>query len=264
METRTRVRLASAAGGPADEVEVRGLDGGDILMLQEASAVPSAALARRLAEAVAPATGTAERPWRDVERILLATLAATFGPEPELIADCSACGGRFAVAPDIAAMLATDPDGTEEEVALPPPFEDWRLRFRGPSAAEMERAGRSPAGAPAERRLRDSMVVALTAPQGAVPLTGAGPEVAAAVDRALADANAAGLLIVGAACPLCGEAVACRIDPLALIRAEAARNGDVLLEVARLAVALGWPAPELLALPHVRRRRLLAIVGAEA
>jgi hypothetical protein len=264
VETRPRVRLASSAGGPAAEVEVRGLHGGDILMLQEASAVPPAALACRLAEAVAPSADAAQRPWGDVERILLATLAATFGPEPELVADCSACGGRFSVAPDIAAMLATDPDGTEEEVALPPPFARWRLRFRGPAAAEMERAGRSSAGAAAERRLRDSMVVALTAQDGAVSLAGAGPEVAAAVDQALADANAAGLLIVGAACPLCDEAVACRIDPLALIRSEAARSGDLLAEVARLAVALGLPAPELLALPHTRRRRLLAIVGGEA
>ena len=79
-------------------------------------------------------------------------------------------------------------------------------------------------------------------------------------DRALAQVNAAGLLIFDVTCPACETEAPMRLDPLRLLRAEAARAGDIAAAGA-LSARLGWPLSQVLDLPNAHRRALSRLVS---
>jgi hypothetical protein len=252
-------RIALSPGGYGSrpsEAAVRGLNGADILMLLRSGSSAPASRARMLAEAVG-APGDARRlPWPDVERILIACFAETFGSNPELVADCRVCGLRFELKPDLSAML-DHPPSARGSVRLPSPRQACSLRFRAPTAVEMERAASLTPDRAAEA-LRRVVVVELDRSDGVPDGPDVDdPEMREAIDLALSEANAAGHHLINTACPDCGEEVICRLDPLALIEAEAARH-DVARDAERLSTALGWTIDRALALPEARRRALVA------
>jgi hypothetical protein len=96
----------------------------------------------------------------------------------------------------------------------------------------------------------------------AVALGGAAPpELAAAVEEALAAADPLVDTRVASACPACGEVLELAVDLEAELLAVARSEQERLVrDVAALAGAFGWSEREILALPPVRRRRYLAIL----
>ena len=116
----------------------------------------------------------------------------------------------------------------------------------------------------AAQALRDAMVIAVEGHVAAPGSEGSHDDsLEAAIQQALAEANAAGLQLLATACPECGAQVLCRIDPLALIEAESTRH-DVVGEAQQLSTSLGWTLGRVLALPESRRRTLAAALASGA
>lgn len=262
MADLRRIDLSPEPGADTFGVAVvRGLTGEDFLLMPPDSLVP-AARAQLLAQSVSQVDDPAGLPWPDIERILFACYASTFGASPELVVDCPACELRFELAPDIPALIALAPTGVDK-VPLQPPHQHQLLHLRPPTAGEMEAAALLPPDAAAQA-LRDAMVIAVEGHVAAPGSEGSHDDsLEAAIQQALAEANAAGLQLLATACPECGAQVLCRIDPLALIEAESTRH-DVVGEAQQLSTSLGWTLGRVLALPESRRRTLAAALASGA
>ena len=84
-----------------------------------------------------------------------------------------------------------------------------------------------------------------------------GEETLDLVDAAAEELAGAAAIVVRAACPDCGEAVAAPLDVGALLWERVARAAaQALREVAELAAAFGWSEAEVLALTPLRRARV--------
>jgi hypothetical protein len=260
------IRLwAAPFGSAAGWARVRGLSGNDLLRLQENVARQRTVLMARnlLASILVNLEGVAcadELVWGDLERLLLATYAETFCATPEVIADCPECGTYCEHRLDIKSMLGTEPDLADPRYPLNGEADGWVATLRELRVADLIAVIDEGDVAHRMARLFAMSVVELRDPAGTVvDVTVCPTAVVSAIDEALAELNAAGLILIASTCPNCGCELSCRLDPFALLLREAERSRDIWVDVAQLAKAFGWRAPEILALPDRHRRRLLKL-----
>jgi len=237
------------------EAMVRGLNGYDILLLQDtrrrADARQAIDLAARLGS-----IDSDEISWPDVERVLLAAFLQSFGVRAELIAPCPDCDETIEIAPDLRDLLAEDPAGPEDVVV-----QGWQLRSGPPTARAMARAALSAPRIGAEV-LRASMVLSAEDPDGRPRPVADVP--AAVLDEAFGQTNIAGFLIFEMTCPACETAMVTRLDALELLRSEAALAGDIGARARTLSSRLGMSLPDILDLPDAERRSLSRLVAEAA
>jgi len=267
VEGLRHIRLWDAPFGPAaGNVAIRGLVGSDLLLIQEGQGPPAVLSLHLAKEVVAELDGAdtvADIAFGDLQRILTAAYAQTFGARPELVANCPDCGVRCELRPDLNAILDTAPTAASASVTIPDGAGTWSAHLRAPRASDMAECACVADGETAAAFLLDRIVSQISGPDGSVAEASELPEpVRVMLDTALAEANAGGQILINAICPDCARSLCCHLDPLALLRRQAEFSGDILVDVARLAAAFGWSAPQILALPHRHRRRLLKIATA--
>src|SRR5687767_13502039 len=119
----------------SSQVLVRGLTGAELLALRRPGSVVPASRARQLATTVSALPDGRALAWPDVERILIGCFAETFGPHPELLADCDTCGLTFELRLDLSALL-NDVLPARGSVQMPSPYSQYRLSYRAPTAGE--------------------------------------------------------------------------------------------------------------------------------
>jgi hypothetical protein len=86
--------------------------------------------------------------------------------------------------------------------------------------------------------------------------------VIAEIEAAVAAADPMAEIQLGFACPSCGTAGSCVLEPLSFVLAEIdASVHDVERDVDILARAYGWSERDILALPTARRKRYVELVG---
>ncbi|MFE7167625.1 hypothetical protein [Streptomyces sp. NPDC057616] len=208
----------------------------------------------------------AARPDVDVSRLpavpvgereadLFALRRALFGERMQVRLECTACGQDMEFDLD-AGELAGSLGGRGEQVVRVQEG-GWDVEFRLPGIADLQAAARD--ADPRTALLARCLVSAARAGTAV-----AGPELPAAVQRRIAEAVEAADpgadLVLGIACPECGEATRAELDIASYLWTELdAWARDVLLDVHLLATAYGWSEPEILALSPTRRRYYLEL-----
>jgi hypothetical protein len=172
----------------------------------------------------------------DWNRLVLATLCATYGAPDEFVLPCTGpdCGSQnelpFEPGLILGAAVSGDADG-----------------MRLPVAADLL--------ALAEGTADD--LVTLCAPDAP---RDAGADAALAAGIEACDPCAE--ITFRTACAECGADLAGVLDPLALLLDAMDREGGIMAELDRIARAYHWSEPEILALPAHRRRRYLRTIAA--
>lgn len=251
----------------------RALDGALELALAEAAAgaahVPQAVTCV-LSQTLASLAGAAPEPARvDAlcvadRQLLMGELERHLGAGPRwLVAGCSACGARFDMQIDPAALpvrpagagfpwLRLDWDGREQRLRVPDGSDQAWLAEQGTAAA-----ARSAARALAQRLLASiDGRPASEAEREALPDAWVD-----AVDVALDEVAPAVATQGLAACPECGHANTVAFDPYGAL---ARGSSELLDEVHELASHYHWSEREILALPRTRRRDYLRRIGLAA
>jgi hypothetical protein len=247
MEKPSRIPVELVAG----EVMVRALNGQDMLLVQQAGSAANAPFAIALANRLTNRDGSVVA-WTDVERVLLAAYILGHEASPELVADCPDCATRIEICPDLREVLAQCPKVTPETSV-----QGWHILCRIPSARAMERASFS-APRLAIADLSAEIVVAVYGPDGELTTPEAVPE--DILNAAFVACNAVGFMILSLTCPDCTADIDLRLDPLAMIRAEAARVKDISRTADALSQKLDWPLSAVLALPEPQRRGLARLI----
>lgn len=283
-------RGTAAAGGSRSG---HGLAPEELLRLFDRPAVPGPsgeALALLAAWSGEAAAELADWPlgWRDGE--LLRLYWRAFGPAMEVHGACPGCGeevelrldvGSLLAAPGaspapsavLSAALSADRSSGEPSASAGPlcgelqrriDGEDWHVRFRAVTSADLDAAA-APApdggGEPRHELLRRAVTSAEREGE-AVEAGELPPAVAAAVAEALAELDPLAEVLLDLGCPACGRAWQGRLDvALSLTRSLDAAAGTLLAEVHALARDYGWSEAAILALSPARRRTYLEILG---
>jgi len=223
------------------------------------------------------ATTALPRPWREVallsrvsgetmdalaglpigerDRRLLALRTAALGDRLDCETLCPVCDERLEMALE-ASALACAPIAVGETAALE--HDDWRVRFRLPTSADLAACTGEPAAARAvlaccvvEATQRDAQ----RAP-GELP---AGLRDALAARMGELDAQAD--VRIALECPACAHGWQAELDIAGFVLAEVETHATrVLGEIHGLASAYGWTEADVLSLSPARRRRYLELV----
>lgn len=204
----------------------------------------------------------------DRNRLVLATLSATYGAPDAVVGECSEpdCRTMTDLPIDLETFLLTTPVSPMPPAGHPVTLAlaDARavIRFRLPTGGDIA-ASLDPDDDPqsAARRLVDGCVVSVGRLDAARRARHAA-EIAEAVEAAMETLDPMAEIVLGSRCPGCGGALNGVLDPLALLIAEMDSYGGIFVEVARLAAICHWSEGDILALAAARRRRYLAIVDA--
>jgi hypothetical protein len=203
----------------------------------------------------------------DRERLLFACAAATLGDEVDAVAHCPECQELVELAIPARDLIGIPAGGfrpQEHELVERAAGEIRRLRFRLPTGSDLEEAAQAARAGPdvAAATLLARCVLQVTDGHGK-PVPGPiGPELAAALDQAVADLDPAAEAIGEGRCPVCGAVIHGILDGFALLASGLASSDRLLAEVDSLARAYHWSEAEILALPVPRRRLYLDLVHA--
>ena len=195
------------------------------------------------------AVGTRER--------LLQLIAAARRPAGDWReAVCEACGARYDVEIDLAALPLKAPGPefpvVEVETSL------GRRAFEVPNGHHEEAlAARRVAGSAAARML---LALAGLDDDAAEAARHFSDDDLRRIDEVLEDASPEAAEMLDGTCPTCAARTRARIDPLIGL---SPRVDAVLAEIHALAATYGWSERAILALPESRRRRYLALVDRE-
>jgi hypothetical protein len=200
----------------------------------------------------AVATVGSEPPALDVARaltvgdrnaLILGAIVATYGPTISWTYDCPSCGQALDAEVNLGDLLAA---GTRQapSAGLPVPA------FRLPTGADLE----SLAGIADPETARGELLARCVAEAGALS-----PEAVAAVEQAMAAADALADITLTARCAECQADVSVPLDPVSELSARLAAPPELLADVHALALSYGWTEPDVLALPRPRRREYLAL-----
>lgn len=196
----------------------------------------------------------------DREALLLRIAEASFGPRLDLVASCPApaCGETLDLEVSVA-DLCLGPAEDAQEVYTAPAADGSIVRFRLPTSADLEAigglAGQDPRAA-ADVLARRCLV----APD---LLAASHPDVAAAIDGALAGLDPQADIELTMACPACGSTVTATFDAGEHLAAELVRRrADRDVSVHLLASQYHWSETQILDLPIARRRRYAELMAA--
>jgi hypothetical protein len=185
---------------------------------------------------------------------LLALHASLGGQTLEATAPCPACGEL--------AEFSVDPDELEQEGGPVEPLETgvFLVSWRPPDSADAAAVSAAGDAAAAERALLARCVLSAIGPDGDVAGPDLPEEVREALDRAMAESDPLGEVLVDVACPACGTAFVADLDLAGFVWAELGAHARSLLrDVDALARAYGWTEPEVLALGERRRAAYLEL-----
>lgn len=267
------------------EAAVRPITGADEARLAELGEAPEAARATALAAATTAGIGRAATTAEDVralvvgdrEQLLMALYRVTFGPAIDAIARCeaAACGAAMDLELSVDGLLASSgpteapaPDGEPPayETTLAGEDQGWRVRFRLPSAGDLEAASVVARVDPARagELILERCVLSVRDPDGrARAVRDLGPDARRAIGEASRRLDPHAETTLQLACPACGASSTALLDVGVFLLAALGRPGDVFEDVHRLASAYRWSEADILALPIARRRRYLELVAAE-
>jgi len=189
---------------------------------------------------------------------LLALHAALGGRLLEATAPCPSCGelAEFAVDPEAL------PRSDEPVEPVPVEADGFVVSWRPPDSDDVAAAMSAGDAVAAERLLLSRCVTAAAGSDATVDGTALPAPVRAAVDRAMAEADPLGEVLIDVACPTCGAAFVADLDVGDFVWAEVrARAWRLLQDVHVLARAYGWTEAEVLALGDRRRAAYLELVG---
>jgi hypothetical protein len=245
-------------------------------MLEACAKAPPAVRATELIAAVALSLGDAapvtagmarQLTVGDRERVLLACAAATLGDEVDAVAHCPECEELVELAVPVRDLIGIPAGGIrspEHELQERTAGGIRRLRYRLPTGADLEEAAQAARASPdlATTTLLARCVLQVSDGDGK-PVPGPiGPELATALDQAVADLDPAAEAIGEGRCPACGAVIHGILDGFALLASGLASGDRLQAEVDSLARAYHGSEAEILALPVPRRRRYLDLVYA--
>jgi hypothetical protein len=200
----------------------------------------------------AVATVNDQRPGLDVIRALtvgdrnalvLGAIIATYGASIRWTYDCPACGAALDAEVNLADLLVR---GAPRAAAADPPIPAFRL----PTGADLESLAGLTDPESARAELLARCVEAATA---------LSPAAAAAVEQAMAAADALADITLTACCTECRTGVSVPLDPVSELSARLPAPPELFADVHALALSYGWTEPDVLALPRPRRREYLAL-----
>ncbi|HEV8325053.1 MAG TPA: hypothetical protein VG389_25790 [Myxococcota bacterium] len=215
-----------------------------------------------LLQLAAPGVGgaaVAALPLGRRDAALLALRRRLFGNRASCFAACPACAAAVEIDLDLSAMLAAP--------AAEGPFElerdGWVVRFRLPTTEDLV-AIRKCAGGETARALLLSRCVSSAVREGLeMEAASMPPDVAAALDARMAEADPLADVEVRVACPACRHEWLAPFDVDTFLAEELGAQGRRLLrEVDRLARAYGWSEDAILSLSPLRRQAYLELASA--
>jgi hypothetical protein len=241
------------------------LTASDVLRLWEIGVSQTPARrALTILQAAAPAASASDLwalPVGRRDRRLLEVRQNTFGAELDAVLACPACAERVEFRLDTSALLDEDASvdsATESEVAV----DDWRVRYRMPTAGDLADAATCDDVAQGVRLLVERCVVDVTRRGEQMLVTDAPAAALGLMDAELAHRDALAEVLLDFDCPTCGSAGQAPFDIARYlweeIRAEAAR---LVREVHTLARAYGWREADVLAMSAARRHAYLELVA---
>lgn len=203
----------------------------------------------------------------DREALLLALRRVTLGERLQCVLDCAACSQAMDIDLAIGALLVAPgaaPSPIYQE-AIGAPDGDWHVRYRLPIGADQIAIARACTEAPdcGARELLERCVLDAVSPTGMATDPGALPEaVADALGERMAALDPQAEIALELACPECRTRSHAVLDAADLLFRElAARGAGLYREVHRLALHYHWSERDILALPHGKRRRYLALLA---
>lgn len=221
----------------------------------------------REATLLAPACGRdpdelARLPLGQRDRLLLDLRHALFGATMPCTTSCPACHERCEWTCDVTALRL--PDGLCLTGADTAPHVwahgGWSLQWRPADGHDLAAAAAGQDEDDARQRLLGRVLSDVQHHGQPTSVAALPPDVLAALDATMADADPQTTLQLDMACPACGHAWTAPLDVGAYLWAEFdAWAQRTLLEVHQLAARYGWREPDVLALPPARRARYLAL-----
>ena len=203
----------------------------------------------------------------DREALVLALRRLTLGERLQLVVYCGACREAMDIDLTIGELLV-EPSGAPAPVyddAIATPDGEWGLRYRLPTGADQVAVARTCADAPERgaRALLGRCVLAAVSPTGEATDPAALPEpVAEAIGERMAARDPQAEIALDFACPACRTRGTVILDAADLfLRELTARGGGLYRDVHRLALHYHWSERDILALPHGKRRRYLALLA---
>jgi hypothetical protein len=183
------------------------------------------------------------------DRALLDLHAATFSPELDAVATCSACGELLEVSVPIDELVAS----------VPPPAGRREMRdgavyvaFRLPTVADLL------VGPLDGHALLDACITQASVAGVEVAATSLPQHVRDAVETAMQEGDPWADLTIGLACPACATEWEVGLEPAQFVWAAVAEaTRSVVDEVVDLASAFGWSEQAILAMTPGRRRLYL-------
>lgn len=205
----------------------------------------------------------------DREALVLAVRRATLGERLQCVVDCPDCGAAMDLDLAVGDLLLAPYE------ASAPHYDDtmrvadgvWRVRYRLPTGADQIAAARVCAddALRGARELLARCVIDVASPSGDCIEAASLPQaVADALGQRMAALDPQAEIALAFACPECGTETSAILDAADLLFRELAARGDALYhEVHRLAMHYHWSERDILALPHRKRRRYLALLADE-
>jgi hypothetical protein len=199
--------------------------------------------------------------------MLLAAYSSLHGPLQSGLFDCVGCGCAIEVALDLDALDAVmrPEDGAEAiDQAVQFRFEHGALSCtcRVPDTHDHLAVLAYSAPEPARRELMSRCISDLRRSGNEIDVDALTAAEAAAIGAALEARDPGAVVSVDVACPACGAAETCFLDPPAFMWRRLVSDAQRLLyEVHTLAAAYGWREADVLALPSRRRRRYLRLTA---
>jgi hypothetical protein len=222
-------------------------------------ALPPARRADALAAVVSP-----ERPSSELanlslgqrDRLLLSVLAANFTPSVAGVVDCGGCAAPVEIAIRCADLLDTEPPGEPE----PFDYDNWQIRWRLPTAADLLAADQLTNQADTPRFLLRRCVLDVSGPTDHETLDDLPEAVHAKLVETIGAHDPLTDVELDVSCPTCGWHQHVGLDAAALVWHEINwRAGELIRDVDALAHAYGWTEADVLALSPRRRRAYLEL-----
>lgn len=201
----------------------------------------------------------------DRQALLLHLRRLTFGDAMDAVLDCGGCGEPMDLELAVRDLLVESGPARERgphETTFSDNGAEYRVEFRLPTGADLERAAREPGLAVEEAS--DVLLrrcVQAVFPVGEGDVEALSPEewpasTAEAVGAAVEERDPQGELRLDVACPACGERFTSLLDAADYLRSELEGQLRRLYdEVHALAYHYRWSESEIMGLPSPRRRR---------